>query len=817
MQTLNSKITSLTYLRIFFYFFLFCPFVILAQSQVNATIMSTDKVPIEYANLRIFKLDSTVLVGGFSNALGKIEIESVLIGEYYGVVTAFGFKKKIVNQFKIESNKGLDLGAIYLENEMGQEFDEVEVISESNLLRTSIDKKVYSVGDDLSSQGGGATDVLNNIPSVEVDNDGNISLRGNRNVTILIDGRPSALSGGMEGALDAIPASAIERIELVTNPSAKYDPDGTAGIINIVLKKNKLRGTNLGVDLSGATGNLFNGSLNFNMRNQKYNFYANYSYRYVEGYRNNYNDRNTFYNDSTVRLLQERDGTDTRKSHTGKIGSDFFIKENQVFGISLSGSFNDRTRTGEQLNQESFNDELNRYWNRQTTDPRIRQNLDIKADYKLDFKKDKGDFIAVVSQSFGENETVGIFEEFYFNPDGSIGNPEFLLQNQFGAQNSSNFTASADLTRNVNDKMRFETGAKLISNRQFRSNYLEFYDTITGTIIPDVNVNNEFEFDEDITSVYGILAHKPHKKLSYQAGLRLEQAFTSPRLLTTNQDFENNYFSYFPSAHVVFTPKEKTEFSVSYSRRINRPNSWSLNPFPVYDDPLNLQQGNPALQPEYINSLEGGLMKEMNKLTLTSSLYFRQTVDKIQRVREFFPDGRSVSSFANIDESYDFGLEVIGVYSPFKWWKNTISFNGYETRLAANINGVDLRNSGFSWNTKLNSTFNLFKNTTTIQVNAQYVARTFTVQGYYRRRTGIDIAINRVFLDKKLTVGLRATDIFDTQGFELRFTQGPTVQESEYKWLTRRVFLSVSYKFGRMDQKKDDRKGGGEGGGGDDF
>lgn len=815
MQTLVIKVSTLTYFRVLFFLSVFSPFVIFSQSNVNATIKASGNSPIEYANLRIFKLDSTVLTGGFSNALGYIEIESVQKGEYYGVVTAFGFKKKTISQFIFDGRNDLELGSIILESEMGQEFDEVEIVAESNLLRTSIDKKVYSVGDDLSSQGGGATDVLNNIPSVEVDNDGNISLRGNSNVTILIDGRPSALSGGVEGALDAIPASAIERIELVTNPSAKYDPDGTAGIINIVLKKNKLRGTNLGIDLSGATGNLFNGSVNFNMRNQKYNFYANYSYRYVEGYRNNYNDRNTFYTDSSVRLLQERDGTDTRKSHTGKIGSDFFISNNQVIGISLSGSFNDRTRTGDQINQESFNDELNRSWNRQTFDPRIRRNLDVKADYKLDFKEDKGDFIAVVTQSFGENETVGIFEEFYFNADGSIGDPEFLLQNQEGLQNSTNFSASADLTRNVNEKMRYETGLKLISNRQFRSNYLEFYDTVTGTIIPDVNVNNEFEFDEDIASAYGILAHKPFEKLSYQVGLRIEQAFTSPRLLTTNEDFENNYFSYFPSAHLVYEPKEKTEFSVSYSRRINRPNSWSLNPFPVYDDPLNLRQGNPALQPEYINSMEGGYMKEMDKLTLTSSLYFRQTVDKIQRVREFFPDGRSISSFANIDESYDFGLEVIGIYSPFKWWKNTISFNGYETRLAANINGVDLRNSGFSWNTKLNSTFNLFKNTTTIQVNAQYVARTFTVQGYYRRRTGIDIAVNRLFFDKKLTVGVRATDIFDTQGFELRFTQGPTIQESEYKWLTRRIYLSVSYKFGRMDEKKDDRKGGGDGGGED--
>lgn len=807
----------MTYFRFLFFLLLLIPFALFSQSKVNAVIQTTDKAPIEYANLRIFNLDSTVLIGGFSNVSGIIEIESVKKGEYYGVVTAFGFKKKVIAQFSIDAKTDLDLGLISMESEMGQEFDEVEVVAESNLLRTSIDKKVYSVGDDLSSQGGGATDVLNNIPSVEVDNDGNVSLRGNSNVTILIDGRPSALSGGVEGALDAIPASAIERIELVTNPSAKYDPDGTAGIINIVLKKNKLRGTNLGIDVSGATGNLFNGSVNFNVRNQKFNFYTNYSYRYVEGYRNNYNDRDTYYEDSVVNLLQEREGTDTRISHTGKIGSDFFIKDNQVIGVSLSGSFNDRTRTGNQFNYESFNDELNRYWNRQTYDPRIRRNLDVKGDYKWDFKEDKGDFIAVVTQSFGNNETIGEFEEFYFNPDGTIGSPEFLYQNQLGEQQSTNFSASTDLTRNVSDKLRYETGLKWISNRQFRSNYLEYYDTVTGQMTPDVNVNNEFEFDEDIISGYGILAHQPYEKLKYQVGIRLEQALTFPRLLTTNEEFENNYFSFFPSAHVVFEPKKKTEYSLSYSRRINRPSSWSLNPFPIYDDPLNLRMGNPQLQPEYINSMEAGYMKEMEKLVLTSSLYFRQTVDKIQRVREFFPDGRSITSFANIDESYDFGVEVIGIYSPFKWWKNTISFNGYETRLAANINGVDLRNSGFSWNTKLNSTFNLFKNTTTIQVNAQYVSLSYAVQGTYRRRTGIDLAVNRVFFDKKLTLGLRVTDIFDNQGFELEFTQGPTIQRSEYKWLTRRVYLSVSYKFGRMDEKKDDRKGGAEGGGGDDF
>ena len=783
---------------------LFFSFPILGQTvRLKLVVENQDKDAVEYANVRFFTIsDSSVVSGAYTDQTGLAQFTDVPYGNYYVIVSAFGYEEYVIDNIELSAKKSkIDLGKVFVTPISSQELDEVVVRAEKEVIKTSFDKKIYSTEEDMTSQGGDATDILNNIPSVEVDNDGNISLRGSGNVTILIDGRPSAMSRGAEGALDGIPASAIERIELITNPSAKYDPDGTAGIINIVLKKNRLRGVNTSIDLSAGTGHLYNGSLNFNIRDQKFNFFSNYSFRYREGYRNNMNDRFGVNSDTIINLFQDRSGTDTRRSHTGKVGMDYFIDTNQVIGVSVSGTYNDRIRTGNQLNLESFDDVLNRYWVRSTIDPRNRWSFDANADYKLDFRDGNGDFIAVATQSIGESYSFGEYEEFFYRANGLPFENNRFYQFQDGLNKTSTFTGSGDVQRNINDYMRYETGAKAIIRSVYRDNYLEFLDTVSGQIIPDENVINEFVFDEDIFSVYGIFAHAVGD-FKYQVGTRLEQALTRPQLLTTNEDFENNYFSFFPSAHIIYGEKKEGEWSLSYSRRINRPNSWHLNPFPVYSDPLNLRQGNPALQPEYINSFDLGYQKSWDKLTLSGSLYFRETIDKIQRVRQFFPNGVSVNSFANIDESYDFGVEMIGIYSPFKWWKNILSFNGYETRLAANVNGVDLRNSGFSYSLKLNSTFTLWDGSTTIQLNGQYIAPTFTVQGFYQRYAGIDIGINRTFLNKKLSLGVRITDIFDEQGFYLEVTDGPFTQESMYKWETRRVYLNMSYKFGRTENDK---------------
>ncbi|MDX1446322.1 outer membrane beta-barrel family protein, partial [Lishizhenia sp.] len=287
----------------------------------------------------------------------------------------------------------------------------------------------------------------------------------------------------------------------------------------------------------------------------------------------------------------------------------------------------------------------------------------------------------------------------------------------------------------------------------------------------------------------------------------------SPRLLTTNENYENNYFSFFPSAHITYKLKKKLELTASYSRRINRPNSRNLNPFPNYSDPLNLRVGNPALNPEYINSYEVGVLQDWKKLNFSSTAYFRHTTDVIQRIKEFYDDGTSAVKFVNLSEKYNYGIEMVGVYRPFKIWKNIISFNAYGTQYKDNSVQNVTNNAGFSWNVKLNSTIDLFKNTTTVQLTTSYVAKRITAQGYIQPKRGIDISVNRRFFDKKLTLGLQLQDVFNNKGFVIWIDQPDVQQYSEYKWQSRRLRFNISYKFGKLEMSrgKDMPTGGGEG------
>src|SRR5690554_2129637 len=617
------------------FFIVLISFSTLAQGQLSLKVVDDNQDPIEYANFRLFTpVDSSVVTGEYTGVNGRIILNDLPNDDYYGIITFFGFEDKLIKNISISaSQRKVNLGSVMMTKVKSQEFEEVVIKGETSLMESSIDKRVYNVSEDMTSIGGGVTEVLNNIPSVEIDNDGNVSLRGSGSVTILIDGRQSTMSSG-DGALDGIPASAIERIELVTNPSAKYNPEGTAGIINIILKKKKLRGVNTNLQLTAASENLYSGSLGFNVRNEKINFFANYSYRYREGYRNNFNERTSTKGDSIEFLKQSRLGTDFRSSHTGNIGADFFIKSNQVIGVSVSGTYTDRIREGRQDNALTYNNQLFQSWDRIVYNPRNRNSIDFNANYKLDFKDENGNLIIAATQSMGQEDSVGEFEEYYYLPDGSPMSNNYRFQNQEQDNRNNKFTLSADLERAINDKLKYETGIQVTVNRQNESNYLEYYDTLTGTVIPDYNVNNELAFAENIFSAYGILGHSVTDKFKYQAGVRLEQTLTEPRLITTNETFNNDYFSFFPSVHLVYGDKDNGEIFANYSRRINRPSTHSLNPFPVYSDPLNLMRGNPDLEPEYINSFELGYEKMWKSASLTSTLYFKQTVDRIQRIRQ---------------------------------------------------------------------------------------------------------------------------------------------------------------------------------------
>lgn len=776
-------------------------FLTFSQGEISLSVYNEKEAPIEFANFRLFSsIDSSLITGAYSDKEGNIKIEQVSFGSYYAIISFFSYANDTIQNIEVSKRASrVKLGKIQILGLKSQKLEGVTIVGKKQQLsERSIAKRTYNVEKDMTATGGSVEDVLRNVPSVEVDNDGNVSLRGNGSVTILIDGRPSVLSSSGEGALSGIPASAIEKIEVVTNPSAKYNPDGTAGIINIILKKQQLKGFNIDASFTTASNNLYNGSLNFNYRNKHLNFFASYSARYRESIRKSFTDRTSLYNDTTEFLNQEEHGLGVRKSQTAKIGLDYFINKHQTLGFSVSGAYTNRKNEGNQLNQLSYNNQLFKYWNRTSVSPRIRKSLDINANYKLDFQDGRGDILIAATESMGDEDNQNLSKEYYFNPDGSTYNVPYWMQQQNEDENRNKFTLSADLSRSIGENIKYQAGLQAILHNQLTDNYLEELDTVSGNVNPAINSNNVFDFKENIFSAYGTFAQHVNKWFEYQAGVRIEQAITTPYLKTTNESFKNNYFSFFPSAHIAFGNDSTGKVILSYSRRINRPRPWNLNPFTIRRDPRNLRRGNPDLNPEYINSYELSYQKDFDKLNLTASVYYKETNDKIQRIRQFYTDQVAISTFQNISKSYDYGAEFIVSYQPFSWWTNMFSANAYERRLKADFEGTKLSNDGISWDVKLNTTFSFFKKTTSVQINAKYYSKRYDVQGYYQFQPGVDIGVTRTLLNRNLTIGVRISDLFNQRSFYFEASDRDRIQHSKFLRTSQRLYLTLSYKFGNL-------------------
>lgn len=802
----------------FLFFFLFFAFSFThAQSKYvisGKVIQEGDDTPLEFVNVIAFKeKDSSFVLAVISDGTGQFKLDDLSSGDYFVRFKFIGFADKVISHVSLTgSTKKVDLGQIELS--LSNTLGEVVVKSEEKLIENTVDKRIYNVDQDLTSKGGSLTDVLNNVPSVDVDQDGNVSLRGNSGVNILIDGRQSVST---KSTLETIPASSIERIEIINNPSAKYNPEGMAGIINIVLKKNTLRGINGNVDLSYATGNQYSVATGINYRNKNVNFFTNYNYRVSQGFNTANRMRTRLVNDENELLDQTSSGNRGRGGHTAKIGADFTLKTNHVLGVSVSGMFRDKSGTGIVNNSLSYNDILSSYNERSNDETEESNNMDANLNYRWRFQKDKGDLTFDFTESIGNEKELGLYKQTYFDQNYIVNNTPLLRQNQINPSKFSIFSGQMDLTRNFKHNIRFETGAKAMINEDRNTQYRETYNDSLDAFMPDLNINNDFKLNQQTYAVYGIVGHEI-KKFKYQVGLRLEQTFMNPVLLTTNQSYKNDYLSLFPSAHVSYELSKKGVINLSYSRRINRPSGYELNPFPSYTDPYNLRKGNPALKPEYINSIELGYNKDWKKLSLIAIGYFRQSLNVIQRVVQYYPDGTGASTYANINQRYNFGVEAIVVYSPFDWWKNTLSSNFFQTKYQDSDKNLVSNSSGFSGSVKLMTSFSLWKKTTTIQVNGNYNLPMISPQGKMLPRASADITLQRTLLKGNLTLGLRVSDIFNTRSFYMDLTSGGVHQISNFKWQTRRLYLTLSYRFGKLKESKDSKnRGGGQPGDGGDM
>lgn len=796
-----------------------------AQNDVKPGIIegqikdSITRKGMEYVSIRLFRAQDSSLVGGiYTDADGLFFLDQIAFGKYYVKVTFSGYQPLVKSNVVVMPNKtAINLGVLFLQPDKLMDLNEVTIKAKQELLTNSLDKKVYNVGEDLSTKGGTANDVLNNIPSIEVDQEGKISLRGDANVTILIDGRPSTLSGGNgKSLLDAFPANSIERIEVVTNPSAKYDPDGTSGIINIVLKKNKMRGINGNVSATAGTGNVYNGSASLSVRNAKMNVYGTYAYRYYEGFRNYESHIARQFPDSMFYLDQYRDGTDLMVNHTAKVGADFYLKNNQTIGFGVTGTTGERERTGDLYNtRHGDNPLLQTSWTRMSSDPTNNRNMDLNVYYKKDFKDNKGSISADFNQSFGRENIFGYYEEDYNYTFGIPDVKANLLQQLRNQEQTRVTTAQIDYVRLSRKNIRFEMGTKAIVRRLTVDAFSETRNNTTYFFEEDTLSNFQYEYDEQIYSAYGNVAHQ-YKKFKFQGGLRLEQALQLPSLLSTNTSFRNEYFSAFPSGYVRYELNKESELNLGYSRRINRPSAETLNPFTSYADPFNLRRGNPAVRPEYINSFEVGYAVNKKKMNVTATVFYRQTNNVIQRVREFYDNGSAAVTYANINQSQSYGAEFVLIYRPFTWFRNILSANGSQIVYQDDNTQYDFNNTGFNWSVKYAGTIDFWKKTASLQINARYFSPIITAQGKALPRAAVDLSMEKT-LKKNWSVGLRLSDVFNTQEFRLEIDQPTVYQRSRFKQETRRVYLTVTYKFGRYEISKKERVAPEGGGGGMDF
>ncbi len=782
----------------------------------------TSGKPLAYASVGLLlALDSSFVDGTITDEKGYFVMEELPVGRFIVSVEYMGLETAYVPDIRINPRRSPE---VYLEDiKMTQSAEIIEgvVIEEKReFMELQLDKKVFNVSDNITVSGGTATDVLEQIPSVEVDVDGNVSLRGSQNLTILIDGRPSAITGNDPAAiLEQIPSETIDKIEVITNPSAKYNPDGMSGILNIVLKKNKKLGLNGLLTLTWLPSELdeYGASLNLGYKNSKVNIYGNYSYRDNESEFSRLSDRTTFLTDTIYSFSLDGLGKRRRRSHNIKTGLDIYTSPSSVIFTSASFRFNkgiDETNNYYKYFHGNQYETPNHFgWiHEDELEPETSQN------YNLGFQKrfkNSWDHTLDIDLNYSENneeETANIQNGLYTTTDYVEENlmEDLYLQTDISNGKRKVLQGQIDYQNTFGNKSKLELGHQTI----YRITDTDFNSTFDG-------YDNHFIFEEQIYSVYSTYGYPITESFSIKGGLRLEQAVTDGELIDTNEKFDKNYFSFFPSLTLSQTLKKGDQLSLSYSRRINRPRGRQINPFVSFADPLNLRRGNPDLNPEYTNAVELNYMKRWDKLTMMPSLYYRYTTGIINRFTTVDNEGVSTSSYINLSNGHAYGLEMSMFYTPFKWWRIMPSFNLTQTILDSSNVGADLNNNNFSFGGRLSNNMTVWKNLD-LQIFTFFRAPSQTLQGKMKGMIMMTFGAKKKILNDKGSLGLNVRDPFSIGKFKFIGDTPTFYSVFEGQREPQVVTLTFTYRFGKQERSRNrgqrgDRDGGGMDGGFDDM
>ena len=756
--------------------------------------------PLEYATI-LFKNPNAPKLnqGGITNQNGVFKIE-IIPGKYDIITEYISFEKNIEKGIVLNSSK--NIGEIKLKISVSN-LDEVELIGEQTQVEIRLDKRVYNVGKDITVRGGSVSDVMNNIPSVSVDPEGNISLRGNGNVRILINGKPSGLVGlsGPQG-LRQLPAESIEKVEVITSPSARYEASGTAGILNIILKKQNLEGFNGSLALNSGFPRAVGSNLNINYRENKINLFSTISINDAKSLGGGLFDSEYFngINPSTF-TFEDRDYDRLRKRVFLNLGLEYYINDETSLTISgftrNSDNFSENSTIIQDLDQNKL--VLNEFGRFQD-----EEEDDISRQLTLNFTKKfnkKGHELVIEFQT----------EESTEDESDYASNTNTFDQSSMTDETQQRKLLQLDYVYPINENTQFELGYR--GNFSDLSTDYNVFDILNNETTRNLNLSNIFVFNQDVNAYYTQFGKKINK-FSYLLGLRAETTNLKFNQKTSQESNQKKYTDLFPTVNLSYEFSESENITLGYSRRIRRPRSWSLNPFQSITSLTFFRQGNPDLDPSYSNSYDLGYLKRMKKFTFSGSVYFQKETDVIQRITEETGEIVRVSenpivdvpalrfTSINLSENIRTGTEFTLTYTPKRTVRLSGNFNLFNSETIGNYKGDTFDASILTWFARINSSFPLPLGTNA-QINGYYRGPRENAQRKTKGLVGFSGAINKQIFKKKGTISFRASDIFNSQ-----ISRSTTLTDSfenytEFQWRAPTYIFTLTY---RVNQNKSNRR-----------
>ncbi len=792
--------------KIIYLFLLVLPFLSFSQSRYKISgrvVELNSQTPVPFSSIRILKENSTQLIsGGITNEIGIFSFDAPA-GKYDVLVESIGYEIKKISNVQVE--KAISLGDIQVKPST-KTLEEVTVKGQKASVEMGLDRRIFNVGTDIANKGATAAEILGNLPSIQVSGEGGISLRGSENVRILIDGKPSTLVGinGSSG-LSSLQGNLIDKVEVITNPSARYEAEGMAGIINIVLKKNQNQGFNGAIETTTGYPENFGATAIVNYRKNKLNFFLNYGlfYRRSPGRGNIYQE---VYANGQTNYLEQTSANNVRGMVNNiRGGADYFFNDKTI----LTASYIFRRTDVERISDFNYLDyklkksNLYSITDRQQVEVEAEPNAEYALTFKKGFAKKGKEFSADLRYLDYWERSDQTFTQVSKKGDGSAYPENGLVQKALNDEYERQWILQTDYSNPVGKDGKVEIGLRT-SFRNMTNDYIVTQQQANGEFIAMPDLDNIFVYKENISAAYAIFGNKM-KKFTYQFGIRAENTDIQTELVETKEQNPRQYANLFPSAHFSYSITTDNSLQLGYSRRVRRPTYNDLSPFVTLSDNRNFFSGNPDLNPEFTDSYDLGHLKYFEQGSISSSIYYRNTLGKIERVRTVDANGFSRTLPQNFANQQSMGLEITSSLNLTKAYKADLSLNAFRAITdATNIN-ARFQSDTYSWFVRHTSRIRL-NSGIDIQIRANYEAPQLTPQGRRGEIAWMDLSAAKDIMKGNGTLSLSVLDVFSSRIIRNEVSGDGFYTKSRFQGRLTQVNLTFNYRFKTTKQAAKQRR-----------